>query len=103
MNSQRSSRAATSAAASMSMLSSRFIPRATIANRWIGFTRRPGTLFGASCKGVPGAGPPDEFRFTPEEIDEELSRAGYESLSRYDFLPRQTFQIYGAGGPEQAR
>jgi hypothetical protein len=22
-------------------------------------------------KGVPGAGPPDEFRFTPEEIDED--------------------------------
>ena len=42
-------------------------------------------------KGVPGAGPPDEFRFTPEEIDEELSQAGYEQLVRHDFLPRQNF------------
>lgn len=54
-------------------------------------------------KGVPGAGPPDEFRFTPEEIDEELNMAGYELLSRHDFLPRQTFQIYGAGGSEPGR
>ena len=48
-------------------------------------------------RGAPCAGPPDEFRVTREEIDEELSRAGYEWLSQHDFLPRQTFQIYGAG------
>ena len=54
-------------------------------------------------KGVPGAGPPDEFRFTPEEIDAELGQAGFELLSRHDFLSRQTFQIYSVGGSEQGR
>ena len=46
-------------------------------------------------KGAPGGGPPDEFRFTPDEMDVELGRAGYELLSRHDFLPRQHFLIYG--------
>jgi len=43
-------------------------------------------------KGAPG-GPPDEFRFTPEEITAELARAGFELLAQPDFLPRQTFLI----------
>ena len=46
-------------------------------------------------KGAPGGGPPDEFRFTPEEIGDELSRAGLELLTRHDFLPRQSFLVYG--------
>ncbi len=47
-------------------------------------------------KGAPGGGPPDEFRFTPEEIGDELGRAGFELLTRHDFLPRQSFLVYGA-------
>ena len=46
-------------------------------------------------KGAPGGGPPDEFRFTPEEIGEELGRAGFELLTRHDFLPRQSFLVFG--------
>ena len=46
-------------------------------------------------KGAPGGGPPDEFRFTPEEIGDELGRAGFELLTRHDFLPRQSFLVYG--------
>ena len=49
-------------------------------------------------KGAPGGGPPDEFRFTPEEISDELDRAGFELLSRQDFLARQSFLIYGMSG-----
>ena len=45
-------------------------------------------------KGAPGGGPPDEFRFTPEEIGDELGRAGFELLARHDFLPRQSFLVY---------
>ena len=47
-------------------------------------------------KGAPGGGPPDEFRFTPEEIGEELGGAGLVLLTRHDFLPRQSFLVYGA-------
>ena len=47
-------------------------------------------------KGAPGGGPPDEFRFTPEEIAEELGRAGFELPTRHDFLPRQSFLVYSA-------
>jgi ubiquinone/menaquinone biosynthesis C-methylase UbiE len=43
-------------------------------------------------KGAPG-GPPDQFRFTPEEIKAELARAGFEPVAQPDFLPRQTFLI----------
>jgi len=43
-------------------------------------------------KGAPG-GPPDHFRFTPEEIQAELQRAGFELQARHDFLPRQSFLI----------
>lgn len=44
-------------------------------------------------KGVPG-GPPDEFRFTPEQMSAELNRAGFVLDSTHDFLPRQNFLIY---------
>ena len=39
-------------------------------------------------------GPPVEFRFTPEEITGELSKAGFTLAVRHDFLPRQMFLIY---------
>ncbi len=52
-------------------------------------------------KGAPGAGPPDHFRFTPEEIGAELEPAGYELLASHEFLPRQHFLIYRA--PERDR
>ncbi len=39
-------------------------------------------------------GPPVEFRFTPEEITGELSKAGFTFDARHDFLPRQMFLIY---------
>jgi SAM-dependent methyltransferase len=45
-------------------------------------------------KGAPGGGPPDEFRFTPQEIGDEVGRAGFELLDRHDFLPRQSFLVY---------
>ena len=50
-------------------------------------------------KGAPGGGPPDEFRFTPEEIGAELGRADFELLSRPDFLPRQNFLVFGMQRP----
>ena len=50
-------------------------------------------------KGAPGGGPPDEFRFTPEEISDELGRADFELLSRQDFLPRQNFLVFGTQRP----
>ena len=50
-------------------------------------------------KGAPGGGPPDEFRFTPEEIADELGRADLELLSRQDFLPRQNFLVFGMQRP----
>jgi ubiquinone/menaquinone biosynthesis C-methylase UbiE len=46
-------------------------------------------------KGAPGEGPPEAFRFTPDEIGDELGRAGFELLARHDFLPRQSFLIFG--------
>ena len=46
-------------------------------------------------KGASGGGPPDEFRFTTDEITAELSRAGFELVTTHDFLPRQSFLIYG--------
>ncbi len=46
-------------------------------------------------KGAAGEGPPEEFRFTPEQIGDELRRAGFELLARHDFLPRQSFLIFG--------
>jgi SAM-dependent methyltransferase len=44
-------------------------------------------------KGAPG-GPPDHFRFTPEEIQSELKLAGFELQARHDLLPRQNFLIF---------
>lgn len=40
------------------------------------------------------AGPPVEFRFTPEQISRELGAAGYALAEQHDFLPRQLFLIY---------
>jgi ubiquinone/menaquinone biosynthesis C-methylase UbiE len=45
-------------------------------------------------KGAP-FGPPEEFRFTPEEISAELAKAGFTLRDRHEFLPRQMFLIYG--------
>jgi SAM-dependent methyltransferase len=39
-------------------------------------------------------GPPREFRFTAEEIQAEMKRAGYALDAKHDFLPRQTFQVF---------
>jgi ubiquinone/menaquinone biosynthesis C-methylase UbiE len=44
-------------------------------------------------KGAPD-GPPEEFRFTPEQITAELGKAGYTLQTQHDFLPRQMFLIY---------
>jgi ubiquinone/menaquinone biosynthesis C-methylase UbiE len=46
-------------------------------------------------KGVPG-GPPDEFRFTEEQISRELAHAGFALQAQHDFLPRQIFLVYDA-------
>jgi endonuclease/exonuclease/phosphatase family metal-dependent hydrolase/SAM-dependent methyltransferase len=45
-------------------------------------------------KGAP-AGPPEQFRFTPEQISAELSQAGFGLQASHDFLPRQMFLVYG--------
>jgi hypothetical protein len=47
-------------------------------------------------KGAAGGGPPDEFRFTPDEISAELTRAGFELVAQHAFLPRQNFLVYTA-------
>ena len=47
-------------------------------------------------KGVPD-GPPDEFRFSPEQISEELAGAGFLLKAQYEFLPRQIFLVYQLG------
>lgn len=39
-------------------------------------------------------GPPVEFRFTPEQITAELTKAGFALQTKHDFLPRQMFLIY---------
>jgi ubiquinone/menaquinone biosynthesis C-methylase UbiE len=44
-------------------------------------------------KGAP-SGPPEEFRFTPEQITAELKQAGFSLQAQHDFLPRQLFLIY---------
>lgn len=43
-------------------------------------------------KGASG-GPPDHFRFTAQEIQTEMARAGFELQVQHDFLPKQTFLI----------
>ena len=47
-------------------------------------------------KGAP-EGPPEQFRFTPEQITGELAAAGFSRLAEHDFLPRQIFLVYQAG------
>lgn len=44
-------------------------------------------------KGTPG-GPPDEFRFSSEQITAELVKAGFTLQTQHDFLPRQLFLIF---------
>jgi ubiquinone/menaquinone biosynthesis C-methylase UbiE len=44
-------------------------------------------------KGAP-SGPPEEFRFTPEQITAELKQAGFSLHTQHEFLPRQLFLIY---------
>ena len=44
-------------------------------------------------KGAP-SGPPEEFRFTPDQISAELTRAGFTLQTSHDFLPRQIFLVY---------
>lgn len=39
-------------------------------------------------------GPPVEFRFTQEQISDELAQAGFILQRAYDFLPRQMFLIF---------
>lgn len=40
-------------------------------------------------------GPPVEFRFTAEQISQELAKAGFSLLNSHDFLPQQIFLVYG--------
>src|SRR5688572_20961295 len=39
-------------------------------------------------------GPPAHFRFTPQQIQDEMKQAGYDLQSSHDFLPRQHFLIF---------
>lgn len=39
-------------------------------------------------------GPPAHFRFTPQQIEDEMKRAGYQLQASHDFLPRQHFLIF---------
>jgi ubiquinone/menaquinone biosynthesis C-methylase UbiE len=45
-------------------------------------------------KGAP-SGPPEQFRFTPDQISAELADAGFTRQAQHDFLPRQMFLVYG--------
>lgn len=47
-------------------------------------------------KGTGGDGPPEHFRFLPEQITAEMARAGYVLERAHDFLPRQLFLVYRA-------
>ena len=44
-------------------------------------------------KGSPD-GPPEEFKFTPDQISGEMGKAGYALQTSHDFLPRQMFLVY---------
>ena len=46
-------------------------------------------------KGAP-EGPPEQFRFTADQITAELGKAGFKLSATHDFLPRQLFLIYAA-------
>lgn len=39
-------------------------------------------------------GPPVHFRFTPQQIQDEMTQAGYRLDAAHDFLPRQHFLIF---------
>jgi cyclopropane fatty-acyl-phospholipid synthase-like methyltransferase len=39
-------------------------------------------------------GPPVHFRFTPQQIQDEMTQAGYQLHASHDFLPRQHFLIF---------
>jgi cyclopropane fatty-acyl-phospholipid synthase-like methyltransferase len=39
-------------------------------------------------------GPPPEFRFTPQEIEAEMTKAGFRLEQSHDFLPRQHFLVF---------
>jgi cyclopropane fatty-acyl-phospholipid synthase-like methyltransferase len=43
-------------------------------------------------------GPPKEFRFTPDQIKAEMSRAGYTLAAQHGFLSRQHFLVFTAAG-----
>lgn len=47
-------------------------------------------------KDAPGEGPPAEFRFTPDQITTELTKAGFTLDTQHGFLPRQMYLIYRA-------
>jgi cyclopropane fatty-acyl-phospholipid synthase-like methyltransferase len=40
------------------------------------------------------SGPPEHFRFTPEQISGDLQPAGFVLVKQLDFLPRQLFLLY---------
>jgi ubiquinone/menaquinone biosynthesis C-methylase UbiE len=44
-------------------------------------------------KGAP-SGPPEHFRFTPDQITGEMNQAGFRLQAQHDFLPRQLFLVY---------
>lgn len=44
-------------------------------------------------KGAP-EGPPEQFRFTSEQISAELAKAGFALQTSHEFLPRQMFLVY---------
>lgn len=46
-------------------------------------------------KGAP-MGPADEYRFTPEEIRNELAAAGFRFVRQHDYLPNQNYLIFRA-------
>jgi ubiquinone/menaquinone biosynthesis C-methylase UbiE len=46
-------------------------------------------------KGAP-EGPPEQFRFTSQQIRDELARAGFSLVAEHDFLTRQLFLIFTA-------
>ena len=46
-------------------------------------------------KGAP-EGPPEEFRFLPQQIRDELAGAGFSLMAEHDFLPRQIFLVFTA-------
>jgi len=39
-------------------------------------------------------GPPVHFRFTPQQIQDEMKRAGFQLDASHDFLPRQHFLMF---------